>query len=101
MFASNSLFSVRKKAKNSLTYTSLSGIIKLSKENKEEKMKIKEVREHSGLTQEMFAKKYNIPKRTLEGWEAGKRKPPVYVLELLERVVREDKEENENENEKI
>ena len=45
----------------------------------------------------MFAKKYNIPKRTLEGWEAGKRKPPVYVLELLERVVREDKEKNENE----
>lgn len=55
-------------------------------------MKIKEIRNASGLTQEAFAKKYNIPKRTLEGWESGKRNPPGYVLMLLERVVQEDRE---------
>lgn len=30
-------------------------------------MKIKTIRNASGLTQEAFARKYNIPKRTLEG----------------------------------
>ena len=60
-------------------------------------MKIKEIRNASGLTQEAFARKYNIPKRTLEGWEAGKRNPPGYVLELLERVVKEDTEKTEKE----
>ena len=60
-------------------------------------MKIKTIRNASGLTQEAFARKYNIPKRTLEGWEAGKRKPPVYVLLLLDRVVREDTKKTEKE----
>lgn len=59
-------------------------------------MKIKEIRNASGLTQEAFARKYNIPKRTLEGWEAGKRNPPSYVLNLLERVVEQDKIRGEN-----
>lgn len=38
-------------------------------------MKIKTIRNASGLTQEAFARKYNIPKRTLEGWGGGKKKP--------------------------
>ena len=60
-------------------------------------MKIKTIRNASGLTQEAFARKYNIPKRTLEGWEAGKRNPPEYVLLLLDRVVREDTKKTEKE----
>ncbi|WP_462368809.1 helix-turn-helix domain-containing protein [Roseburia hominis] len=59
-------------------------------------MKIKEIRKYSGLTQDAFSKKYNIPKRTLEGWESGKRNPPEYVLMLLERVVQEDSEGEKN-----
>ena len=59
-------------------------------------MKIKEIRKCSGLTQDAFSKKYNIPKRTLEGWESGKRNPPEYVLILLERVVQEDSEGEKN-----
>ena len=59
-------------------------------------MKIKEIRKYSGLTQYAFSKKYNIPKRTLEGWESGKRNPPEYVLMLLERVVQEDSEGEKN-----
>lgn len=59
-------------------------------------MKIKEIRKYSGLTQDAFSKKYNIPKRTLEGWESGKRNPPEYVLILLERVVQEDSEGEKN-----
>lgn len=45
--------------------------------------KIKAIRERTGLTQAAFAEKYNIPRRTVENWEAGKNSPPDYVVELL------------------
>ena len=54
-------------------------------------MGIKEIREESGLSQGKFAKKYGIPLGTLHHWEAGDRKPPEYVLELLRRCVKADK----------
>lgn len=50
-------------------------------------MTIREIRELSGLSRAEFSRFYNIPKRTLEDWDAGIRKPPIYVVELLERVV--------------
>ena len=55
-------------------------------------MTIKEIRALSGLTQKEFEEKYGIPKRTYEAWEMGERKPPQYVLDLLEKAVRQDKE---------
>ena len=54
-------------------------------------MTIKEIREHSGLSQGEFCKRYGIPKGTLCHWESGERKPPLYVLSLLEKVVKQDK----------
>lgn len=57
---------------------------------KEAEMTIKEIRSMTGLKQDDFAKKYGLPIGTLHHWEAGDRKPPEYVLRLLERVVRED-----------
>lgn len=53
-------------------------------------MDIKEIRKLSGLSQGRFAEKYGIPIGTLHHWEAGERKPPEYVLKLLERCVMED-----------
>ncbi len=53
-------------------------------------MTIKEIRELTGLSQAKFGEKYNIPKRTIENWESGNRKPPEYLPDLLERVVRAD-----------
>lgn len=55
-------------------------------------MEVKEMRKLLGLSQAAFGKKYNIPVRTIEQWESGRRKAPIYVLELLERVVTEDSE---------
>ena len=49
-----------------------------------------EVRTLSGLTQKEFSEKYNIPKRSVENWDAGSRTPPDYLIELLSRVVKED-----------
>lgn len=51
-------------------------------------MTIKEMRQMLDMTQEMFSQRYNIPKRTIENWESGKRTPPTYVLEMLENAVR-------------
>lgn len=49
--------------------------------------KIKELRNKYGLTQEMLAQMYGIPKRTIENWEEGSRKPPEYVINLIERAL--------------
>lgn len=62
-------------------------------------MTIKEIRQISGLTQEEFAKKYEIPVSTIKGWESSAtssryRECPPYVLKLLERVVKEDYKES-------
>lgn len=53
-------------------------------------MEIKEIREASGLSRAAFSRKYEIPIRTLESWEAEVRKCPDYVRKLLERAVIED-----------
>jgi len=53
-------------------------------------MKIIEIRNLTALNRSDFAKKYNIPYRTLQDWELGNRKCPDYVAEMLERLVRID-----------
>lgn len=53
-------------------------------------MTIKEIREKTGLSQQKFFEKYKIPVRTIQDWEAGKRTPPEYVVELLEFKVKSD-----------
>lgn len=51
---------------------------------------VRAIRERTGLTQERFSDLYGIPKRTLENWETGSRRPPEYVVALLERAVDQD-----------
>lgn len=53
-------------------------------------MKIKKIIEMSGLNQSEFSRKYDIPLRTIQDWNAEKRTPPEYVLSLLEKAVNED-----------
>lgn len=50
-------------------------------------MNVKEIRAKTGLSQGQFAERYGIPIGTLHHWEAGDRKPPEYVLTLLEHAV--------------
>ena len=49
---------------------------------------ITEMRNYIGISRAEFSRRYNIPLRTLESWEAGVRTPPEYVLDLLEESVR-------------
>ncbi len=53
-------------------------------------MDIREMRMQLGDTQSEFAARYHIPFRTVQNWETGLRKPPEYILDLLERRIRED-----------
>jgi len=53
-------------------------------------MNIREMRTRLGDTQSQFAERYQIPFRTIQNWEAGTRKPPEYMIKLLEQRIRED-----------
>lgn len=49
---------------------------------------IKEIRLSTGLSQAKFCEVLNIPTRTVQDWEQGKRQCPEYVAELIAyRVV--------------
>lgn len=49
-----------------------------------------EIRDLLGCSRAEFSRRYGIPVRTLENWDAGTNKPPEWLLKLLERIVRED-----------
>ena len=47
-------------------------------------MTIKEIRERYNLTQEKLSELTGIPKRTIENWESGNRKPADYIPGLIQ-----------------
>ncbi len=53
-------------------------------EEKTRKIDIKDLREQYGLSRTQFCALLHIPYRTVQDWEAGKRKMPDYVFELIE-----------------
>ena len=46
--------------------------------------KIRRLREQTGMTRKDFSIHIGIPLRTIEDWEAGRRKPPEYIPRLIE-----------------
>ncbi len=53
-------------------------------------MDIRGMRSQLGDTQSEFAARYHIPFRTIQNWETGVRKPPEYIINLLESQVKKD-----------
>lgn len=53
-------------------------------------MDIQTMRKQLGDTQTEFSMRYQIPFRTIQNWENGIRKPPEYMMILLEHQVKED-----------
>lgn len=45
--------------------------------------KIRELREQTGMTRKDFAVHMGISLRTMEDWEAGRRRPPEYIPRLM------------------
>jgi len=60
-------------------------------------MDTRKIRGLLGISRAEFSRRYHIPVRTIENWDYGNTVPPDWILELLERVVREDAEKEENE----
>lgn len=57
-------------------------------------MTIKEAREAKGISRVELSRRLGIPKRTLENWDAGSRRPPEWVERLIvEKIENMDKEE--------
>ena len=48
---------------------------------------IKELRKRTKMTQKDFAEYFNIPVRTLQDWEHGRRNPADYLVELIKYKV--------------
>jgi len=49
---------------------------------------LKEIREMLGMNRTEFSRYIDIPLRTLDEWEAGRRKMPEYVLRLITYYVK-------------
>lgn len=55
--------------------------------------RIEEIRKSTGLSRAAFSRKYNIPVRTLEGWEYGNRQPPEWLPAILDKAIKYDAEQ--------
>lgn len=53
--------------------------------------KIRKIREQTRLSRKDFSIHVGIPLRTIEDWEAGRRRPPEYVLRLIEYQLKYEK----------
>ena len=53
--------------------------------------RLRTLREETGLNRKQFAEEFGIPLRTVEDWEADRRKMPDYLLRLMEYKIRLEK----------
>lgn len=58
-------------------------------------MTFKELRQASGMNQTEFHKYFEIPYRTIQDWEHGKRKCPEYLLKLMQYKLENEKNLNQ------
>ena len=50
------------------------------------------MRAEIGLNRKQFAEHFQIPLRTVEEWEAGRRKPPEYIPRLIKYQIMYEKQ---------
>lgn len=56
-------------------------------ERTECQLRIKELRERTGMNRKEFCETFDIPYRTVTEWERGNRNAPGYVLRFLEYYI--------------
>lgn len=49
----------------------------------EQRQRLKNLRESTGMTRKEFCEYFGIPYRTMTDWELGNRKMPEYLLRLM------------------
>lgn len=57
--------------------------------------RIKALREETGMTRKDFAEHLEIPLRTMEDWEQGRRRPPEYIPRLISYQLKFEKLQGE------
>lgn len=57
---------------------------------------IRELRKITGLTQQQFASKFEIPYYSVIKWERGASTPPPYIAKLIEKILVYEGKVNEN-----
>ena len=50
-----------------------------------------DIRKETGLSRKAFSYHFEIPLRTIEDWEAGKRTPPAYIPRLIKYQIEYEK----------
>lgn len=60
------------------------------KEYGQYKKTVKELRKETGMSQGKFAAYFGIPARTLQEWEQEKRNPQEYVVDMMERILKNE-----------
>lgn len=63
--------------------------------------RLKDLRKMKEMNRREFSEYMGIPLRTMEEWEAGRRKMPDYVLRLISYRVKVEKVLDENEIERM
>ena len=56
---------------------------------------IKEICEKFQTSPDQLSLRFDIPLRTVQGWYYGERKPPNYLLKMIEEILRRDEGKNE------
>lgn len=60
-------------------------------DEEEKKYRFRMLRIRSGMNLKQFSKYFKIPYRTIQHWDAGDRKCPEYLLELIEYKLTKEK----------
>ncbi len=50
-------------------------------------MKIRDLREKTGLSRKDFAKRFHLSVRTLQNWEQGVSTPPPYIPYMINEII--------------
>jgi DNA-binding transcriptional regulator YiaG len=55
---------------------------------------VKDLCEFYGIGQTELARRFDIPRRTVQDWHAGRRTPPDYVAMMMEELLLRDRLED-------
>jgi len=63
-----------------------------------EQKELRTIREEIGMNRREFSEYFGIPYRTVQDWEAGKRKMPEYLLRLMMYKLKMEKMINQEDH---
>ena len=65
--------------------------VEVNEKNDDSVERVKTLREGMGMTQKEFSEYFEVSKRSVEEWERGGRRIPMYLLKLMEYKAKKEK----------